>query len=93
MLGQAPRIENLNSAASGLYHKKDCLCQAGNNNLGQMGIKSPQRLMFEVVGAGAVRRRSRMSCSLKNYTRGESGLTFPGINAFYTQRLIIHVAR
>jgi hypothetical protein len=38
---QTLRIENLNSAASGLYHKKDCLCQAGNNNLGQMGIKKP----------------------------------------------------
>ena len=24
---QAQRIENLNSAASGIYHEKDCLCQ------------------------------------------------------------------
>ena len=26
---QAQRIENLNSAVFELYHKKDCLCQAG----------------------------------------------------------------
>jgi hypothetical protein len=38
---QAQRIENLNSAASGIYHKKDCLCQGKNSNLGQMGIKKP----------------------------------------------------
>ena len=24
---QAQRIENLNSAAFGIYHEKDCLCQ------------------------------------------------------------------
>ena len=65
---QAQRIENLNSAASGIYHKKDCLCQGKNNNLGQMRIKKPPRLMFLVVGAGAVSRRPRMSCSPKNYT-------------------------
>ena len=40
--------------------------------------------MFEVVGAGAVSRRPRMSCSLKNYTSGEIGLKFPGINALFT---------
>ena len=40
--------------------------------------------MFEVVGAGAVGRRPRMSCSLKNYTSGENGLKFPGINALLT---------
>ena len=30
--------------------------------------------MFEVAGAGAVNRRPRMSCSLKNYTNGENGV-------------------
>jgi hypothetical protein len=38
---QTQRMENLNRAASGLYHKNGCLCQAGNNNSGQMGIKKP----------------------------------------------------
>ena len=38
---QTLRIENLNRAASGIYHKKDCLCQGKNSNLGQMGIKKP----------------------------------------------------
>ena len=42
-----------------------------NNNLGQMGIKKPPRLKFEIVGAGAVSRRPRMSYSLSNYTSGE----------------------
>ena len=54
-----------------------------NSNLKQIGKKSPQRLMFEVVGAGAVSRRPRMSSSLKNYTSGENGLKFPGINALF----------
>ena len=53
---QAQRIENLNSAASGLYHKKDYFCQVANNKLGQMGIKKPPQLMFEVVGVWAVRK-------------------------------------
>jgi hypothetical protein len=48
--------------------------------------------MFEVVGAGAVSRRPRMSSSLKNYTSGENGLKFPGINALFTPHLITHVA-
>jgi hypothetical protein len=39
-----------------------------NNDLGKRGIKKPPRLMFWVVGAGAVSRRPRMSYSLKNYT-------------------------
>jgi hypothetical protein len=87
------KIENQNRAASRLYHKNDCLCQAGNNNSGQMGIKKPPGLMFDVLGAGAVNRRPRMFCSLKNYNSGESGLTLPGINAFNTQRLINHFVR
>jgi hypothetical protein len=48
-------IENQNRAAFRLYHKNDCLCQAGNNNSGQMGIKKPPGLMFDVLGAGAVK--------------------------------------
>ena len=58
-----------------------------------MGIKKPPGLMFDVLGAGAVNRRPRMFCSLKNYNSGESGLTLPGINAFNTQRLINHFVR
>lgn len=52
---QARGIENLNSSAPKLHHKKDCHCQVGkweNNDLGQMGTNKTPALMLEVVGRG-----------------------------------------